>query len=221
MSRRRPDGPAGWRRRSRRLGSLVIVAMVTGWSPFPVAAPVEGRGVAGRPLSPTEVAADEPLVYYDGRGLPPGCGTAMRGAVLYRERCQSCHGIDGRGGHGGDLAGGDPDLTRTDADRVIGTYWPYAPPLFDFIRRAMPMNAPRSLDDPDVYALTAYLLALNGVVPPDAALDARSLATVRMPNRDGFVGIDARWPGSPAAAGSMATGVPACTNERGMPGSAP
>jgi len=134
------------------------------------------------------------LIFPDGRGLPRGRGTVRLGQVIYAQRCLACHGVAGRGGAGGELAGGHRDLTRQQPDLTLGTYWPYAPPIFDFIRRSMPMDAPRSLSDDEVYAVTAYLLHLNGLLSENAELDAAALANVRMPNRDGFIGIDAAFP---------------------------
>lgn len=134
------------------------------------------------------------LVLADGTGLPPGSGTVAAGQTLYAARCQRCHGAEGRGGAGGELAGGNADLRHASPDLTIGTYWPVATTLFDFIRRAMPMDAPRSLDDDQVYAVCAYLLHLNGLWPAGERLDARSLAALRMPNRLGFDGIEAPLP---------------------------
>lgn len=134
------------------------------------------------------------LVWPDGAGLPPGRGSVAEGRELYARRCIACHGSDGRGGLGGELAGGNPDLTADLPDQNVGTYWPYATTLYDFIRRAMPMDAPRILSDDDVYALCAYLLFLNGIVGENVVLDAKSLQQVKMPNQNGFDGIEARWP---------------------------
>ena len=152
------------------------------------------------PLSPAlgaaptadERARHDNAIFPDGTGLPRGTGTVARGQALYNAQCVSCHGPRGRGGSGGELAGGNPDLTATQPDKNIGTYWPYAPPLFDFIRRSMPPRAPWSLSNADVYSLVAYLLNLNGLFAANGRLDAASLAGVKMPNRDGFIGIDAR-----------------------------
>ena len=148
----------------------------------------------GRELTRSEVDAMEPIIYPDGRGLPAGHGSVASGRSIYQSSCSRCHGIEGRGGDGGELAGGDPDLTRDSPDQTIGTYWPYATTLFDFIRRAMPMDAPRTLSDDEVYALCAYLLHLNGLIDATATIDAASLAAVKMPNRTGFIGIDAPVP---------------------------
>lgn len=145
----------------------------------------------GRPASAKALAGRDNLVFPDGRGLPPGGGTVGQGRALFARHCTACHGEGGRGGPGGELAGGNPDLTAAQPDKTIGTYWPYATTLFDFIRRAMPLQAPWSLSDDEVYALVAYLLDANGIaVPP--RLDAAALKELKMPNRNGFRPIDAR-----------------------------
>lgn len=147
----------------------------------------------GRPLAPEAAHAAESAVLPDGTGLPAGSGRAADGERLFAARCVACHGPAGRGGLGGELAGGDPDLTRPSPDQTIGTYWPFATTLFDFVRRAMPMDAPWSLSDPEVYAVTAYLLVLQGLWPEERPLDAAGLTALEMPNRDGFVGEEANW----------------------------
>ena len=123
----------------------------------------------------------------DGNGLPPGSGTVTQGEAVYDRHCGSCHGPTGIGASADELAGSDTPLDDEWADRTIGTYWPYATTLFDFIRRSMPMTAPGSLSDGETYAVTAYLLSINGVIPATKTMDAASLAAVVMPNRDGFV----------------------------------
>jgi S-disulfanyl-L-cysteine oxidoreductase SoxD len=131
------------------------------------------------------------LVYPDGEGLPPGSGSVAEGKTLFNTQCVACHGQNGRGGSGGELAGGNPDLTAPQPDKNIGTYWPYATTLFDFIRRSMPLTAPWSLSDDEVYAVVAYLLYLNGIIPETGVLNTENLAVIIMPNRDGFTPIDA------------------------------
>ena len=148
----------------------------------------------GEVAGAADIAAHDTMVFTDGSGLPSGSGGVETGAALYRRHCSACHGEEGRGGPGGELAGGVEPLTSATPDQTIGTYWPYATTLFDFIRRAMPMTAPGTLNDDEVYALTAYLLHLNGIVGGNAVMDAASLAAVRMPNRGGFIGIDAQAP---------------------------
>lgn len=128
-------------------------------------------------------------VMADGFGLPAGQGNARTGRDLFAHRCAGCHGPDATGGSADRLAGTVPALDSDDAEKTIGNFWPYAPPLFDFIRRAMPMDAPGSLSDDEAYALTAFLLYRNGLVHERQRLDAARLARIRMPNRDGFIDV--------------------------------
>lgn len=146
----------------------------------------------GQPLSAEALARIEPTIFPDGRGLPTGKGSAAEGKLRYESQCLACHGPEGQGGSGGELVGKSP-LNGPHPDQTVGNYWPYATTLFDFIRRSMPLNAPRSLSDADVYALTAYLLALNGVIAHDHEVNAKTLPEIKMPNRDGFTRI---WPQS-------------------------
>ena len=139
------------------------------------------------------LATRDNLVFPDGRGLPPGSGTIELGAQLFEQRCVSCHGARGIGGPGGELSGGNPDLTAAQPDKTIGSYWPHATTLFDFVRRAMPLHAPWSLSNDEVYALVAYLLDVNDIDVPGRRLDSDTLRAIRMPNRDGFDPIDADW----------------------------
>ena len=141
----------------------------------------------GRTASPEEVARMDLTIAPDGENLPPGAGSVAMGAAVYQEKCLACHGENGRDGSMGALAGGLGTLATGNPVRTVNSYWPYATTVFDYIRRAMPLNAPQSLTNEEVYAVTAYILSLDGVVPADAVLDARNLPQVRMPNRDGFI----------------------------------
>ena len=127
----------------------------------------------------------------DGRGLPPGSGTVAEGNVLYQQQCASCHGENLQGGIGDRLIGGRGTLVNDNPAKgpvkTVESYWPYATTLFDYIKRSMPLTAPDSLSNDQVYALTAYVLAQAGVVPEDAVMNAQTLAKVQMPNRNGFV----------------------------------
>ncbi|WP_248323428.1 c-type cytochrome [Caballeronia sp. Sq4a] len=143
--------------------------------------------VIGTPLTATEIAAWNIDVAPDGRGLPAGSGDVATGAHIFAAKCAACHGANGEGGLGDRLIGGRGTLASDKPVRTVGSYWPYATTLFDYIRRAMPYNAPQSLSADEVYALSAWMLNRNGIVPDDARLDAHSLAAIRMPNRDGFV----------------------------------
>ena len=109
----------------------------------------------GRAISAEEAARWDTSVFPDGRGLPPGRGNAVEGGVLFAERCAACHGAGGRGASAEELSGGSGALNSAQPDKTIGLYWPYATTIFDFTRRAMPMNAPGSLSADQVYALTA------------------------------------------------------------------
>lgn len=141
----------------------------------------------GVEVKPQDYAAWDISIQPDGRGLPPGSGEAAAGAEIYAVKCVACHGEKGEGGPNDRLVGGQGTLTALDQVRTVGSYWPYATTVFDYIRRAMPFQAPESLTDDEVYALTAYLLALNGIIDEDDVMNARTLPKVRMPNRDGFI----------------------------------
>jgi mono/diheme cytochrome c family protein len=142
----------------------------------------------GRPLTPEDLAAWDISIAPDGAGLPPGSGTAAQGEAVYVASCQNCHGERGAGKPNDALAGGQGTLTGDGMPvKTVGSFWPYATTLFDYVRRAMPLNAPKSLTDDQVYAVSAYVLRLNGIIGENDAMDARTLPAVRMPNRDGFI----------------------------------
>jgi cytochrome c len=143
----------------------------------------------GQPIAPGDLGPWDISIAPDGVGLPPGSGTPTQGATVYAERgCALCHGEKGAGGPSGPLVGGGP-LDRTDRDpvKLIGNYWPYATTIFDFTRRAMPWASPKTLTDNEVYALTAYILALNKIIGENDVMNADTLPKVKMPNRDGFI----------------------------------
>jgi cytochrome c len=141
----------------------------------------------GRAASPEDVGRADLSISSDGRNLPPGSGSVAQGASVYQTKCVACHGANGGGGPMDRLTGGLGTLTSDRPVKTVASYWPYATTVFDYIRRAMPPIAPQSLTNDEVYAVTAYLLSVDGIVPKDAVLDARTLPNVRMPNRDGFV----------------------------------
>ena len=145
----------------------------------------------GREVKPEEIAAWDMSIPPDGSGLPPGSGTATEGGAVYFAKCAGCHGVKGMEGPADRLVGGIGTLASKKPVKTVGSYWLCATTLFDYIRRAMPYNAPRSLSNDEVYAVSAYLLVLNGVIAPEARMDAKTLPQVRMPNRDGFV---SHWP---------------------------
>ncbi len=144
----------------------------------------------GRPAPAEIVQRMDLTVLADGTGLPPGSGSVAAGRATFDAKCASCHGAVGRGGVADRLTGGVGSLGSAKPVRTVASYWPYAPPLFDYIRRAMPLTAPQSLRDEEVYGVVAYLLSVDGIVKADARLDAASLPRVRMPNRDGFVSLE-------------------------------
>lgn len=146
----------------------------------------------GVPVSAGDLAAWQKTIFPDGRGLPPGKGTSEQGKALFDDRCSRCHGPEGRGETAEELAGSETPLTDPDAAQTIGSYWPYATTLFDYTRRAMPMDKPGSLTVDEVYALSAYLLHLNGVIGESDVMNEKNLPMVVMPNRNGFERIDAK-----------------------------
>ncbi len=148
----------------------------------------------GRPLTPEEIQKIDITVTPEGRGLPLGSGSVSTGAAIYAKTCQVCHGVKGAGKPQDQLTGGLGTLASGKPVKTPASYWPVATTLFDYIRRAMPITAPQSLSNDDVYALTAYILSIDGIVPADATLDAKSLPLVKMPNKDGFVSW---WPKPP------------------------
>lgn len=177
----------------RRVALVGAVALLLAACALP---PGARHGAADAPrlgavATTAETARFDLDVFPDGRGLPAGRGSAAQGAPLFARHCAGCHGARGRGASAEELVGGSEPLDSAYPDKTIGLYWPYATTLFDFIRRSKPMLAPGSLSADEVYALTAWLLAADGVIAPDAELDAAALVAVKMPNRQGFIGIDA------------------------------
>src|SRR5450631_2854604 len=142
----------------------------------------------GRSATPAEIAGWNIDVDHDGNNLPPGSGSVSHGREIFDQQCAACHGAKGEGGVGDRLVGGQGTLATPKPIRTVGSYWPYAPTLFDYIRRTMPQNAPQSLSNDEVYAVSAYILHLNGLLAADATIDARTLGAIKMPNRGMFVG---------------------------------
>ena len=140
----------------------------------------------GVPVSAAEIAAIDVSIGPDGAGLPPGSGTPKQGAEVYTTKCLACHGPEGANGINDRLVGGQGTLKGAAPVKTIGSYWPYATTVFDYVRRAMPYPAPHTLSDAEAYAVTAYLLHLNGIIGADDVMDATSLPKVKMPNRGGF-----------------------------------
>lgn len=154
--------------------------------------PAKPQIALGKPVSEVDIAPwNIDVQTPTGVGLPPGRGTVAQGKAVYEARCASCHGADAKGGpQYGTMVGGIGSFTTDKRVLTPGSMYPYAPILFDYIRRAMPMDRPQSLTPDEVYAVSAYLLYLNGLVPADAVMDANSLPQVQMPNRNGFIADD-------------------------------
>ncbi len=162
-------------------GVLAALALALGTG----VAPAEGPGL-GKPITQSDLAEWDINILPDGTNLPAGGGKAGDGARIFAEKCAVCHGENGKGGVAARLIGGPPKASL-DGGKTIANYWPYATTLFDFIRRAMPFTAPRSLSDQEVYALTAYLLASNKLIGENDEMNAATLPKVQMPNRDNFI----------------------------------
>ena len=142
----------------------------------------------GKPIAAEDLAAWDISIGPDGAGLPPGSGTVKEGEATFAAKCQPCHGAKGAGTPNDRLVGGQGSLPgEKPAVKTIGSYWPYATTLFDYIRRAMPLNESKSLTNDEVYGVVAYLLNLNGIIPEVETMNAQSLPKVAMPNREGFV----------------------------------
>ena len=158
---------------------------------------VGGAGVAlaqspnlGQKITEADVAQWDIAILPNGSNLPPGQGTAVEGAKIYAEKCAMCHGDQGKGGVAPfypALVGGQPLTNGIETPKTIANYYAYATTIFDYTRRAMPYNAPRSLTDNEVYALTAYILSLNKLIGENDTIDAKTLPQVKMPNRDNFI----------------------------------
>ena len=158
----------------------------------PKQSPLPPRLGIGRAATPAEIAAWDIDIMPDGTGLPPGRGTPWEGATIFASRCAGCHGKTGKEGPNDVLVGreprdGFPFSQDPTLPHTIGNYWPYATTVFDYVRRAMPPDAPGSLTDTEVYSLTAFLLHANELIPEDAIIDATTLPKVAMPARDRFV----------------------------------
>ncbi|GAC1403051.1 MAG: hypothetical protein NVSMB64_04010 [Candidatus Velthaea sp.] len=172
--------------------SLVVLLLLAGIGGTAMADQPKNLGI-GKPITEAQIAPwNIDVVGLTGAGLPPGKGSVAEGTTIWEAKCASCHGVFGEGaGKFPVIAGGAGSLKADTPEKTVGSYWPYAPTLFDYIKRAMPFYAPQSLSDHEVYALTAYILNLNDIVPKTAVLDAPTLAAIKMPNRDGF--IKAEW----------------------------
>ncbi|MFK8042757.1 c-type cytochrome [Congregibacter sp.] len=175
-----------------RARGILLAALSMGCAP---AYSEEPRFGIGQAATPEIIQAWNIDVRPDGLGLPTGHGTAAEGAALYKAQCESCHGVAGVGGPYGSLVGRLPDDNFSfgvdpTLKKTIGSYWPYATTIYDYLRRAMPFNAPGSLKTNEIYSLVAYLLAENRVISEDMVLNQSTLPKVRMPAAGRFVPDD-------------------------------
>ncbi|MDH4047716.1 MAG: cytochrome c [Gammaproteobacteria bacterium] len=141
----------------------------------------------GEAVTAAEIAVADYTVLPNGDGLPTGSGNAKNGAAVYAKHCLACHGDEGRDGLNDRLAGGHGTLLTDNPVRTVGSYWPYATTLFDYVRRAMPYTTPGSLTNDEIYAVAAYILFLNGLVAEDTNINSETLPSIKMPNSDKIV----------------------------------
>jgi cytochrome c len=172
----------------RSLLALLAVGALCGQSP---------KYGLGRTPPPEEIRRWDISISPDGTGLPEGRGTAAQAKEVYANRCSKCHGAKGEGRDSVPLAGGQGTLKNPKPLRTVGSYWPYATTIWDYVNRAMPFNNPGMLTHDQVYAVTAYILFLNGIISENDVIDAHTLPKIRMPNRGGFVADPRPDVGSP------------------------
>ena len=141
----------------------------------------------GVPISEEDLTQFDLIAGPDGSGFPPGSGTARQGKQVYDRNCAVCHGPNGEGTSGNTIIVGGDMQSEGPPLRTVGSYWPHASTLFDFIRRAMPAIAPKSLTNQQVYQVTAYVLYMNNIIAQDTEIDATNLSDIEMPNADGFI----------------------------------
>ncbi|MBT3529547.1 MAG: cytochrome c [Gammaproteobacteria bacterium] len=166
---------------------LVIIILIL-LSPLGFASLAQSQNVGlGTPISQAQLSDFDLIAGPDGEGFPEGSGTAFQGKEVYDQKCQACHGANGEGTTANtQLVGGDMQSIESPV-RTVGSYWPHASTIFDFIRRAMPADSPKSLSNIEVYQVTAYVLYMNGIIDQNKILDRQSLIDIKMPNKDGFV----------------------------------
>ncbi len=176
--------------RSKTLTAVLILMFgIVGQIGYAMAAEPDSAAGYGFGHAPTdrEIQRWDIDVGPTGAGLPPGQGTVSKGATVFAAKCAFCHGVTGQEGPNDRLVGGLGTLASRQPIKTIGSYWPFATTLYDYVRRAMPFNAPQSLTNDEVYAVVAWLLHQNGIIPADTMLDAKTLPAIHMPNRNGFV----------------------------------
>jgi S-disulfanyl-L-cysteine oxidoreductase SoxD len=168
------------------LGVILALGIAGCASASMTSRPMEGPNL-GREATPAQIAGWDISVGPDGAGLPSGQGTPTTGASVYEQKCQACHGAKGVGQPNDRLVGGHGTLASKAPVKTIGSYWPYATTVFDYVRRSMPYTQSQSLSNNEVYAVTAYLLHLNGIIGENEEMNARTLPRVKMPNQPNFI----------------------------------
>src|SRR5687768_1724009 len=172
---------------TRDLLRVTLVLVVGGCATAPMPPGAMETPNLGREATPAQIAGWDISVGPDGVGLPSGKGTAAAGVTVYEQKCQVCHGAKGAGQPNDRLVGGQGTLASKAPVRTIGSYWPYATTVFDYVRRSIPYIQPHSLSDNEVYAVTAYLLSLNGIIGENDEMNAQTLPRVKMPNQSNFI----------------------------------
>jgi cytochrome c len=173
--------------RSRSALRILLIGVVIASATTRAQSPAGTTSGVGRPPTPEEIRELASAIAPDGSGLPAASGTVAAGRELFAAQCARCHGPNGQGAVGPVLVGGRGTLVTPRPLKTVGSFWPYATTLWDYINRAMPFDQPGKLTPSEVYAASAYLLNLNGIIADDAVMDRTTLPKVRMPNRDGFV----------------------------------
>lgn len=141
----------------------------------------------GTAISEADLQQFDLIAGPDGAGLPEGSGTPMQGKVIFETRCQACHGLNGEGTIANTTLVGGNMKSETSPLKTVGSYWPHATTLFDYVRRAMPADSPKSLTNTEVYQVISYVLFMNGIIDQNAVLNKDTLLTIQMPNKDGFI----------------------------------
>ncbi len=168
----------------RKIAPITILAAVAA---LPFLASSQETVRLGTPISEDQLSEFDLIAEPDGTGFPSGSGTARQGKAVYDANCAACHAANGEGISGNTVIVGGDMQSEGPPLRTVGSYWPYASTVFDFVRRAMPADRPKSLSDEEVYQVVAYVLYLNGIVGEDQVLNAETLPQIEMPNADGFI----------------------------------
>lgn len=170
-----------------RLGKVLALLLLAAW--MAPAGSQEARIQLGTPIDEDQLSGFDLIAAPDGSGMPTGAGTARQGRAVYELNCLRCHAVNGEGVSGNTVIAGGDMRSEESPLRTVGSYWPHASTLFDFIRRAMPADAPKTLSDDEVYQVTAYVLFLNGIVGEDESVNSETLTAIVMPNGDGFIDL--------------------------------